>query len=100
MPNELACCPNGTTLPRPQVVIPQRVRDTIERVCADHGVYFDELLERSRYPYLVAARHEAMAAVRRLRTPVGRPFSYSQIGRIFDRDHSTVMHACRKWGVS
>ncbi len=54
-----------------------------------HDVRVDDILGRSHLPDIVVARHEAMLQVREeLR------LSYPALGRLFDRDHRTVMHGC------
>ena len=61
-------------------------------VAAGYGVTVAELNSDARAKRLLHARHVAMFLSRRL---TGR--SYPQIGRRFgDRDHSTVIHACRR----
>jgi hypothetical protein len=44
------------------------------------------------------ARFDAMFRLRHLRLPNGKHLmSYQAIGRVFDRDHSTVISAIKKW---
>lgn len=60
-------------------------------VAARHGVTVDELIGKSRHSVVTRARHEAMKLARvKLRA------SYALIGRSFNRDHSTVVAACKK----
>ena len=57
-------------------------------VCKYYGVGFNELLSPRRLPRLVKARHVAMHLARDLTTA-----SLPEIGRAFNRDHSTVIYA-------
>ena len=50
-----------------------------------------ELTGPSRTKELTEARHGTVAAIRELTC-----LSYPAIGEIFERDHSTIMEACRK----
>jgi hypothetical protein len=55
-----------------------------------------DVMGRSRYQYIVDVRHLAMVEVSK-RFPW---MSYPQMGRLFGgRDHSTVMHALKKFGA-
>ncbi len=55
-----------------------------------------DVMGRSRYQYIVDVRHLAMVEVAK-RFPW---MSYPQMGRLFGgRDHSTIMHALRKFGA-
>ncbi len=68
-------------------------RDAIRAIIAEEarkaGVAVDALLGRCRRRAVVRARH---AAMRRVHDAFPRK-SYPEIGRIFGRDHSTVMYA-------
>jgi len=65
----------------------------IQRECASgYGVGFDELTSRRRDMPIVQARQVAMLLSKLLRND-----SLPEIGRRFGgRDHTTVLHACRK----
>lgn len=54
------------------------------------GVSRQQLVGPSRADGLSAFRQVAMAAARRLGT------SFPMIGRAFERDHTTVVHACQR----
>jgi chromosomal replication initiation ATPase DnaA len=62
----------------------------IRRVAKAHGVKTCNLLSRSRRPRFVRARHAAMVEC----FVAGE--SYSEIGRQFRRDPSSVLYAVRK----
>lgn len=63
----------------------------LELAAAEHGVEPEFLSMDRRDAATVAARH---AAMQRIRRQLG--WSYARIGRMFNRDHTTVMHACGK----
>jgi chromosomal replication initiator protein len=65
--------------------------EIIKRVCAAFGVTQKELFGPSRLRRVLVPRQVAMALARE----VGGQ-SLPRIATAFDRDHSTVMHACRK----
>jgi chromosomal replication initiation ATPase DnaA len=68
--------------------------DKIIRVVAKHyGVCRDEIVTLRRCGRAPEARHVAMYLARRL---TGQTFP--QLGRIFHRDHSSVVHAIKKIG--
>lgn len=67
-------------------------RHIIMEVAIAHGVSYEDILGRSRARHLVAARHEAIYEVRKRRPHLSLP----QIGRIFKRDHTTILHALRR----
>lgn len=77
--------------------IPPRVLDVIRDVARTHNVSVDSVLSPSRLKRFVVPRQQAMWRVRAMRWPVirGHP-SYPQIGRWFNRDHTTILHAVRK----
>lgn len=60
----------------------------MSRTCQDQGVKLKDVLGKGRWHFLVLVR--VLIAVR-LRN-IG--LNYSQIGRLMNRDHSTVMELC------
>jgi chromosomal replication initiation ATPase DnaA len=71
------------------------VRGIIAEVALAHRVTVEDILGSSRSAPLVKARHEAIIEVA-IRRPA---FSLPQIGRCFSRDHTTILHVLRKYGV-
>ena len=62
-------------------------------ICDGCGVVdVDQLVGRDRHKSVAWARHELMAWMR-ARVP---EMSYPDIGRVFDRDHTTVIHAVQR----
>lgn len=71
-------------------------RPTVERITERVGAHFqvepEQLQSRRRYPRIVLPRQVSMYLARQL-----TELSLEQIGRYFGgRDHTTVLHACRK----
>lgn len=65
---------------------------TLRETAKRHGMSVDAIKGHSREPRFVKARHEVMVALR------DEGFSLPRIGRILNRDHTTVMHGLRKMG--
>jgi len=62
----------------------------IKEVSLKHHVSVGEILSDMRSTWIVAARFEAMYRIRE-----ERRLSWAQIGRQFNRDHTSVLHAYR-----
>ena len=58
------------------------------KVCEEYGVTLQAMLSRRQGPRLIEARREAMNRARLTKA------SYPEIGRAFERHHTTVMSAC------
>lgn len=56
------------------------------------GITIKDIRAPGRKKKVVAARHEAIAAIRRIRPDL----SLTTIGRFFNRDHTTILNALRK----
>lgn len=69
------------------------VKAIMAEVALKHGFTVEDILGRSRVKGLVEARHEAMHEVAKARPAMSLP----QLGRIFNRDHSTVLSALNKF---
>jgi len=66
-------------------------------VAAARGVPVFVLMGRSLYKQDVRARQEAMWRCREVRQDDGRPrYALQQIGQFFKRDHTTIIHACKR----
>ena len=71
---------------------PREERLAVIRAIADANLLtVDDLLGRSRAKHICAARKAAMRAVRE-RFPRD---SVPMLGRLFDRDHTTILHALK-----
>jgi chromosomal replication initiation ATPase DnaA len=77
--------------PAPPIPMPlNRAKRIIDEVAAQYKIRAAEMIGPRRHAYLIEPRHVAM---RRIRAELG--YSYPQIGRLFNRDHSTIIWACR-----
>lgn len=73
------------------------MREIAAEVAGAHGVPLKRLLSPSRFTPVVRARWEAMARIRAVQWPDGRPrYTLPQIGRFLGRDHTTVIHGIRR----
>jgi len=71
------------------------IRAIVERCATGTNVTYAEVMGRSRAKPVVRVRHAAIAA-----TVQRFPWmTYPQLGRVFDRDHSTIMTALKKLGA-
>lgn len=76
------------------MLAPPSWRFILSLVALKHGVMQRDILGPHRYRELVAARHEALALTYR-HTQMSMP----NVGRYFNRDHTTVLHALNKLGA-
>lgn len=67
----------------------KRVHVIIERCAHRYGVSVADILGRGRMRALVTARHEAIQIVSR----VFPRFSTPHLGRLFNRDHTSILYA-------
>ncbi len=81
-------------IPRPAPRTPPR--ELIERVAAWHQISAGLILSDVRHRLVIEARFDAVAAVKLAHPRI----SLTRLGEIFDRDHSSVLSALRKRGVS
>jgi hypothetical protein len=69
----------------------KQVDEIITNTAKAYAVTVEGIMGQSRQQYYVVARHIAMY---NLRKTLG--LSFPAIGRIFGRDHTTIIHACNK----
>ena len=67
----------------------------ISEVAAEYGVTVDEIRGPRRHGDLVKPRHAAMCRVYLQRPDMTLP----EIGRLFRKDHTTVLHAIKRGGA-
>ncbi len=67
------------------------VKPVVAAVAKYYDVSISDILSKSRYPELIRARHIAMYLARKLTLK-----STPDIGRILNRDHSSVWHGIRQ----
>ena len=70
---------------------PRLIKPVISAVAKYYDVSLNDLVSRRRTRNVVWARHVAMYLVKEL-----TEHSLPAIGRAFDRDHTSVLHACRQ----
>lgn len=68
------------------------IRDIIVATAREFQILPADILSSKRTKHIILARQKAMW---RARTELNA--SYLKIGRIFKRDHSTVIHNVRRW---
>lgn len=69
----------------------------VNPIAKAHGVSVKALLGPARHKSICEVRFEAMWALRQQRNRHGQPrWSLPQIGRFFNRDHTTVLNALRR----
>lgn len=84
--------------PLAERTIPLAVRRILEGVAREFDISTDELLGHSRAKYLVYARCVAARLIRERCWENGEPkHSTTVIGRIMNRDHSTICHTLRNF---
>ena len=66
-----------------------RVIELLYIVAGEHGVSTEDILGQRRHKRIIAARHEV---IRRAYLETG--LSTTQIGRLLNRDHTTVLYVC------
>lgn len=72
-----------------------KVKEIITLIALDGNMTYDDLVGHSRVPAVVARRHMAIIEVYRLKPAL----SLVRIGKAFNKDHSTIIHALQKAGV-
>lgn len=77
---------------------PVTMASIVADVAAAHRLPVADLMGLSRLKVVVVARHEAMWRIRQVMWADGVTPRYSlpQIGKFFDRDHTTVIAACKR----
>jgi chromosomal replication initiation ATPase DnaA len=68
--------------------------EIIEKVAAFHGLPTEALTGNSRERVIIEARFDAIKAVADTRPDM----SLTQIGKIFNRDHTSILHALKQRG--
>lgn len=74
--------------------------EVIKRVAAQHRMSVKELLSPSRTHRVIAARFDAIVEVYETCRRSESRLSLSEIGRLFGRDHTSILSALRKRGVA
>jgi len=85
----ISACPDAAVV---QALDARDLLDLARQVCASRGVTLNELCSRVRYQGVSRARHEFWWLL--LHHP-DRFYSLSDIARLFQRDHTTVLAGVR-----
>lgn len=75
-----------------ELMVKQPVREIIAAVSVDTGVPVADILGPRRTKHIVEARFQAIAEARKRRPDLSLP----QLGRAFNRDHTSILSALRK----
>ena len=81
--------PHGMDGVTSQLMFGDKVRSFISEAARAHGVTVADVLGRGRIPPISAARHDAIRATKEAFPHL----SLSQIGRLFNRNHTTINYA-------
>lgn len=85
--------PQEETSTSGEVVLSKELLESIVGIVAkEFGVTTDDVFARTRVPQIALARQVAMFLLREM------SLSSVDIGYIFERDHTTVLHACEQIG--
>lgn len=68
----------------------QKNLDAIDQIAQDHGYTVEDILGHCKLKKLVEVRLWCVLMLR------GKGYSTTEIGRIMNRDHSTIVHALNK----
>lgn len=74
-------------------------RDVIGSVAAWHGFSLADILGHSRRRDICVARYDAIEAVWYNCRLGGNRLSLNVLGRLFNRDHTTILHALQSRGI-
>jgi len=83
------------SVPKPRPSTPFDARNLVARVAVWHGYTFDDVTGPSRSAPLVQARFDAIVAVATTYPGMSLPM----MGRLFKRDHTSILSALRKRGL-
>lgn len=76
-------------------------KDILREVAAKHGLPVSVMKGKRRWKTHVACRYEAIGRVwQECRDREGNRLSMPRIGMIFDRAHTSILHALRKLGLA
>lgn len=70
---------------------PAEIEQIINKICDNYLVTKEEVISKSRHRRFSKARHHIFYEMRK------RGMSFNQIGRIFGRDHTTIVCAVHKY---
>ena len=68
----------------------EKIHAAIDVIAQPHGYTVEDILGKSRFKHLVSVRRLCILMLRE------RGYSTPEIGRLMNRDHSTIVHALNK----
>ena len=68
----------------------QVIKQAIDEVCEDYNITYEQIISPTRLRIISLPRQVAMYKLHQL------GYSLMEIGKIFNKDHTTVIHAVRK----
>ena len=74
-----------------EIKLPKEARAIVSKIVRKHGLTIDEAFCYSRVQFLSVCRHEVWFAL------ISNGFTYAETGRMFSRDHTSVLHGSIKW---
>ena len=74
-----------------EIKLPKEARAIVSKIVRKHGLTIDEAFCYSRVQFLSDCRHEVWFAL------IANGFTYAETGRMFSRDHTSVLHGSIKW---
>lgn len=80
---------------RLQITEKSSIRRIITIVAEEYGLTYGDIIGHRRTRRYVQARFEAIAEVKRQKPHLTLP----QLGKAFNRDHTSILHALQKMGV-
>lgn len=77
--------------------LPRPVREIVTRTFQETGVSFKELSSDFKDRRITAARWRAWSQIRAVKaTGGGARYSYITIAKFFGKDHTSVIHGCKR----
>lgn len=73
------------------VCLPTEARKIANKILKRHHLTMEQAFCRCRAVFVSECRHEIWFAL------IANGYGYAQIGRMFGRDHTSIMHGVRKW---
>jgi chromosomal replication initiation ATPase DnaA len=82
--------------PEPQLKKETTREKIIRAICDKYDVTLDEMRSAARNKNITTARHECFYRFRHEIKQKGRPLTVQEIGKAFNKDHTTVMHGINR----
>lgn len=86
-------------IPRKAVALQGTPKSRLIEMCEKSGVDYFDIIGPSRREVFTEIRHRLVGAMYLELTRDGREFSLTQMGKLFDRDHSTIINSLKRCGI-